>query len=410
MSINSVSRRQVLKVFAGGAAGLALGPVFIRPARAAGTITMAQVSPFTGAYAYAGPAIERGMKLAFKERNYEILGKKIIFVKRDSETKAAVGVRRLSEALSTKDVKYFGGNFSSGVGLAESEIAKKRKVLQYAAGGSEDFSGSRCSRYTFQWSANAYTALKAVMDYTAKEIPDAKRWYTITHDYVFGHALLKYAKIVAKEKGIELIGNDMTPLGERQYTQYITKMLSTRPDVFCLLIGGQDAATAVRQFHNYGMGDRIRVVGPWAIEVDQLRELAPEMRDGLILGENYYHEIDTPVNRTFVKSFKKEYGMVPGYASAYGYDSFRAILLAMEKANSTDVPDVIRAMEGMTFEGILGKTFIDPDTHQTVRPYFVVKGKGKSEMKSAEDYGDIVYESSDPQPKELNMCKGLGPL
>ncbi len=410
MSIIKLSRRQVLKGIAGGAAGAAFGPMLIRSGRAAETITMGQIGPFTGAYAYAGPAVEKGMQLALEERNYEILGKKINFIKRDDETKPAVGVRRLSEAVATEKVKYFAGNFSSAVGLAESELARKHQALQYAAGGSDDFSGSRCSRYTFQWSANAYTALKAVMDFMDIDLPQGKRWYTITHDYVFGHALLKYAKIVAEKKNITFVGNDFVPLGETQFTKYLTKVMAQEPDVLCILVGGQDAAICVRQFYGFGATKRVHVVGPWALEVDQLRELTPDMRDGLVLGENYYHDIDTPVNREFVKRFREKNGSSPGYASAYGYDAFRTILLAMERAKSTDVPDVIKTMEGMSFEGVLGPTSIDAETHQTVRPYFVVKGKAEAKMSNAEDYASVVHKSSDPQPKELNECKGLGPF
>jgi len=70
----------------------------------------------------------------------------------------------------------------------------------------------------------------------------------------------------------------------------------------------------------------------------------------------------------------------------------------------------VSAMEGLEFEGLLGKTSIDPRTHQTVRPYFIVRGKAPSAMKDAEDFAEVVAVGSDPQPTELNECKGLNPL
>lgn len=408
MEATRATRRRFLATGTATAASLALGPVFAR-ALAQDVVTFGIVTPHTGSYAYAGSLIINGATLAVEERKAEILGKKIRLVTRDDEAKAAVGVRRLSEIISTENVKFFNGNYSSAVGLAEAEIAQKNKVLQYAAGGSEDFSGSRCNRYTFQWSASPYTALKAVVDYVAKELPKAKRWYTITADYVFGHSLLKYAKAAGAQKGIEFVGNDNHPLGERQYTQYLIKAIAAKPDVLCVLNAGTDAVTTIRQFASYGTSG-IHVVGPWTLEVEQLRELQPEMRQGLILGENYYHTIDNPVNRSFVERYKKKHGSVPAYATAYGYDSFRTILLAMEKAKSTSVADVVRAMEGMTFDGVLGRSSIDPETHQTVRPYFVVKVKPANQMKSEDDFADIVHVGADPQPKAMNECKGLGAL
>ncbi len=409
MESTQLSRRKFVVTAVASAAGAAAGPFVSGRALAQDTVNFGVVTPHTGSYAYAGDLIIKGATLALEERNYEVLGKKLRLVVRDDEAKAAVGVRRLSEIISTENVRFFNGNYSSAVGLAEAELAQKHKVLQYAAGGSEDFTGSRCGRYTFQWSASPYTALKAVIDYVAKEMPRARRWYTFTADYVFGHSLLKYARAVGAQKGIEIIGNDNHPLGERQYTQYLTKAIAAKPDVLCLLNAGSDAVTTVRQFHGYGASG-IAVVGPWTMEVEQLRELAPEMRQGLVLGQNYYHTIDNPANASFVARYQKKYNSVPAYAGAYGYDSFRTILVAMERAKSTNVPDVLRAMEGLKFEGVLGAATIDPNTHQTVRPYFVVKVKPAAQMKGADDFADIVHVGSDPQPKNMNECKGLGPI
>lgn len=404
----TVTRRDFARLAGAGAAAFALGPAWVSRAQAADRITFGQFSPFTGAYAFSGPLVEEGMRLALEERNYEILGHPIDFVSRDTETKPAVGVRRLMEAIDSEGVKYFAGNFSSSVGLAQSEIAAREKVVQYAAGGSEDFTGERCSRYTFQWSASAYTALKAVMDYTTQKMPDARRWYTLTVDYVFGHSLRKYCEVVAKEKGIELVGNDLHPLGERQYNQYLTKVIASQADVLCVLSFGSDAVTLLRQFHNFGLKDHVAVVGPWAMEVDQMAELSPDMREGLILGQNYFYTVDTPANRAFVDAYRTKHGRVPGYASAYGYDAFRTILMAMEKAGSVAPADVIGAMETETFDGILGPTKIDAATHQAIRPYYVVEGKSEATMASPNDFAEIVHSDATPQPEELNTCPGLG--
>ncbi|MGI4945955.1 MAG: ABC transporter substrate-binding protein [Janthinobacterium lividum] len=380
-----------------------------RSASAADAVTFGSITPGTGSYGFAGKLVTQGSQLAIERAGGEILGRKLQYISRDDEGRSASGVRRLSEAISSDGLSVFNGNYSSDIGLAESAVARRDKVLQYAAGGSEDFTGARCSRYTFQWSANPYTALKTVLDYVAEAHPQARRVYTITADYVFGQALLHYAQVVGKTKNLEFVGNAAHPLGEGQYTQYLTQAIAAKPDVLCLLNAGTDAVTCLRQLAGFGAKGLVVTV-PWGIEVDQLPELSPGMRDGLILGENYANTIDNAANHEFVDAFKAKYGALPGYASAYGYDSFRTVLLAMRKAGSVEVPKVITAMEGMRFDGVLGSTTIDPDTHQTVRPYFVLRGKSPGEMKAADDYAEVVHVGTDNQPHELNACKGLGPL
>ncbi len=395
-------RRTILKA---GVAALGSSLTGLSWAQGAGdTLTMGVLSQQTGTFAYAGDLVLKGARLALEERDGAILGKKINLVVRDDEGKPAVGVRRLTEAISSDKLRYFLGNFSSAVGLAQLEVARQEKVLQYAAGGTEDFTGARCSPYTFQWSAHAYSALRATLEYVSKTLPDKKKIYTITADYAFGQSLLNYTRVAAKELGLELVGNDNHPSGERQFTQYFTKALASRPDIICLLTAGADAVTAVRQFHSFGV-KAVQLVGPWTLEVEQMRELSPAMRSGMILGLNYYHAIDTPVNKAFVDRYVKAYKNVPSYASAYGYDSMRTLLMAMEKAQSVEVDDVRKTLEGMQFDSVFGPTHIDARTHQTVRPYFVVQCKSPEQMKDEFDLASIVARGDEQQPAELNQCK-----
>src|SRR3546814_9915771 len=75
----------------------------------------------------------------------------------------------------------------------------------------------------------------------------------------------------------------------------------------------------VRQFHSFGVKS-VQLVGPWTLEIEQMRELSPEMLNGMILGLNYYQDIDTPVNHSLVERYVKAHKTVPSYAAAYGYD------------------------------------------------------------------------------------------
>ncbi len=301
-------------------------------------------------------------------------------------------------------VKYFAGNASSAVGLAESEIAGREKVLQYAGGGSDEFTGARCNDHMFQWSAAPFTACSATLEYIRNNFPKARRVYTLTADYAFGHALLRNTQAVAKQFGFELVGNDNHPSGERQYTQYFNKAIAAKPDLILMLTAGSDFLTAIRQLSSFGLKDVI-VAAPWAAEIDELKELTPEMRSGLILGLNYHSGIDNAVNRTFVADFVKKFKDVPGYFPAYAYDSFRTIFLAMDKAKSIDPTVVAKTLEGFKFESVHGSTSIDARTHQTVRPYYVALCKSPNNMKNPSDIADMVFRSSTPQPLEMNQCK-----
>src|SRR5690606_21670490 len=126
---------------------------------------------------------------------------------------------------------------------------------------------------------------------------------------------------------------------------------------------------------------------------------------GMILGLNYYQDIDTPLNKSFVERYLKAHKNVPSYAAAYGYDSMRTLFLAMEKAQSVDADSVLKTLEGMQYNSIFGPTRIDARTHQVTRPYYVVQCKEANAMKNEFDLCIIVSMGEKPLPIELNECK-----
>jgi len=378
----------------------------------AGETTILGLWPFTGPYADVGPLLSSGAEIALEEFGHNVAGTKIRYVTRDSETKAGSAVRRVEEAIASDDAKFVVGPWSSGVALAVSEVAKNRKVLHYFSGGTEDISGKRCHRYAFQWAANAWTAMNAVLDGFIKDNPNAKKLYLFVVDYAFGWSLQKYVEDACKKRGIQVVGVDRHPLGHREFSSYITKAAAARPDAIYMINFGLDAISAVRQLNNFGVTPRIPVILSWSSGVEELVQMTPEMRENMYVGSNFYYTIDTPVAKAFVAKYKKRNakGLPPGYGPAAGYGLTRMVLNGMKKANSTNVQDVIRALEGFEIDGLVGHMKVLARNHQTIRPYFVLKCKKKAAMADPMDFADIIHSSSTPQPRELNECKDIGSL
>ena len=103
ISGKNIDRRTVLKA---GVAALGSSLSGISWAQGSGdTLTMGVISQQTGTFAYAGGLVLKGAQLALEERDGSILGKKINLVVRDDEGKPAVGVRRLTETISSEKLR-----------------------------------------------------------------------------------------------------------------------------------------------------------------------------------------------------------------------------------------------------------------------------------------------------------------
>lgn len=361
----------------------------------------------TGAYADVGPLNDRGMRMALEERGMKVLGKPIKYITRDGATQAGVSTRRAEEA-ADEGARFMIGPWSSGVALAVSEVAKRRKMLHIFSGGTEDISGARCHRYSFQWAASPYTAAKTVVDNFMKANPKAKRWHLLVADYAFGWSVEKYIKEVGKDHDLEFVGADRHPLGEREFSNYVQKAAANRPDVVAMINFGADAVGAAREFFNFGLTPKVPLIMAWSSGVEELIQLAPEIRDNMWVGTNFYYTADTPVAKAFVKSYQSKYGTPPGYAPSSAYSMTRMLLAAFDKAKSDDTQAVIKALETLQVNDLLGPMHVDPATHQTLRPYFFLRCKPKSAMKHELDFADIVATGDTPLPKKYAACKDIG--
>jgi branched-chain amino acid transport system substrate-binding protein len=398
-------RRELLKAGAAlGAASLGF-PAIVRAQ--AKEIVILGLWDQTGAYADVGPLNDRGMRMALEERGMKILGKPIKYITRDGATQAGVSTRRAEEAID-EGARFMIGPWSSGVALAVSEVAKRRKVLHLFSGGTEDISGARCHRYSFQWAASPYTAAKTVVDNFMKANPKAKRWQLLIADYAFGWSLEKYIKEVGKDHGLEFVGADRHPLGEREFSNYVQKAAANRPDVVAMVNFGADAVGAAREFFNFGLTPKVPLIMAWSSGVEELIQLSPEIRENLWVGTNFYYTADTPVAKAFVKSYQAKYQLPPGYAPSSAYSMTRMLLAGFDKAKSDDTQAVIKALETLEVNDLLGRMRVEPTTHQTLRPYFFLKCKAKGAMKHELDLADIVATGDTPLPKQYAACKDIG--
>lgn len=410
--MSNITRRDFLKVSTGAAVGTAVGLGFPALVRAQPKeVVMLGIWPFTGPFADIGPVLDRGMQLAIEEWGGKVIGRPIKYVTRDSETKAGPATRRVEEAIASENVGFVIGPWSSGVALAVTEVAKRRKVLHYFSGGTEELSGKRCHRYGFQWAASPYTAMHIVMDSVVKLHPNAKRWYLFVVDYAFGWSVEKYLKIAGQRHGIDFVGTDRIVLGHREFSAFVAKAAAARPDVLCLLNFGQDTVLSIREAHNFGLAPRIPIVHGWGSGVEDFLQLDAKTRENLWVGTNGYYTADTPVARKFAATYQEKYRVPPGYAPTAGYGMTRLVLRAIERANSAQPVDVVKALEGWETEDWPGKLRIVPETHQTVRNYFFLRCKRPEEMKHPHDFAEIVASGSTPlMPPEFNECKDIGDL
>lgn len=395
----------MLKLAALSAVPGTLGSLVARSALAqAGSVQFACPVPMSGAFAANGKYADLGMKLAIEQYG-KVLGEPLAYSVLDTEGKPATAVRRVQEIAQQKNARFFAGGILSSEALAMGKEVQKAGGVFITTAGADEITGKDCNDATFRWSVPTYGAIEQTVRPLSQILPKARRWYTITPQYVFGDGLLSAAKAVFKDKGIEHVGNSYHSLNEKEFSGYLTNAVAAKPDVLLILNFGSQSSDTLRQAVSFGMKNNCTILVAWASGLEQFESLGADLCDGVYFGAQYWHAIDSPLNREFVKRTQASLKANPNYSLAGSYICTKILLDGIVKAGNVDPKKVVAALEGMKYEGLTGPEEVRKGDHQVLKNYYLLKGKAKNKMKNADDYADIVSSGQSFLPLDRTGCK-----
>ncbi|KDR40151.1 ABC transporter substrate-binding protein [Caballeronia glathei] len=400
-----MNRRNMLKLAALSAVPGSLGSLVAKSAFAQGApIQFACPVPMSGPFAANGKYADLGMKLAIEQYG-KVLGQPLAYTALDTEGKPATAVRRVQEIAQQKNARFFAGGILSSESLAMGKEAEKAGGIFITTAGADEITGKDCNSATFRWSVPTFGAIEQTVRPLIQTMPKAKRWYTITPQYVFGDGLLSAAKAIFKEKGIEHVGNSYHSLNEKEFSGYLTNAVAAKPDVLLILNFGSQSSDTLRQAVSFGMKNNCTILLAWASGLEQFEALGPDLCDGVYFGAQYWHAIDSPLNNDLVKRVNAAYKTNPNYSLAGSYICTKILLDGIVKAGNADPKKVVAALEGMKYAGLTGAEEIRGGDHQVLKNYYLLKGKAKNKMKNADDYADIVSSGQSFLPLDKTQCK-----
>lgn len=360
--------------------------------------------PMSGAFAANGKYADLGMKLAIEQYG-SVLKRPLAYTVLDTEGKPATAVRKVQEASEQQGTKFFAGGILSSESLAIGKEAEKSGTLFITTAGADEITGKDCNAATFRWSVPTFGAIEQTVRPLIASMPKAKRWYTITPQYVFGEGLLSAAKNIFQEKGIEHVGNSYHSLNDKEFSGYLTNAMAAKPDVLLLLNFGAQSSAALRQAVSFGMHKNMTILIAWASGLEQFEELGADLCDGVYFGAQYWHTADTPLNKDLFKRTADKLKIVPNYSLAGSYICTKILIDGIVKAGSVDQKAVIAALEGMKYDGLTGPEEIRKADHQVIKDYYLLKGKAKSKMTNAADFVDVVSVGKSFLPIDKTGCK-----
>ncbi len=353
------------------------------------TVKIGHVDGFSGVYASASESQQSGLQLAVDEAHRKNSRIKYEIVRGDDASQPAVGSTEAKRLISQEKVDVLAGCLSSAVGLAVSAIAQENGVFFMAVGTHDtNITGPKANKVTFRATCSNNMLANAVGPALLKK---GKKWYFITADYAFGNdAHDRLAKILTSAGGQE-VGNDRHPLGQTDYSSYMTKARNTDANVLIFCNYGPDTQNSTKAAVGLGLNKKMAIGGilcgnevAVGMPVDDLV--------GSVWGSPWGPEAGGATTTGIYNKLKPlAKGFPTNWRQYLGYISGAQIIDRLNAAGSTDTEKLIAAFEGHHFDG--GKKDVSywrKCDHQNVQNTYASEIVAKSKRRSETEFFRIT--------------------
>ena len=337
------------------------------PALAADTIVFGAAISMTGKLAKEGEYTRDGYQFAIEKINemggVKVGGKtyQLALKYYDDESKPERTAQLFEKLVNEDKVNFLLGPYGSSPTGTAAPIAERYGIPMVEANGAAESIFSKGYRFTFAILSPAKLYLRGVIDCVRAKDPSARTVAILGENESFSKEVAAGAAEYAKEKGMEVVYNELYPSNTQDVSALLTAIKGKAPHVILGSGHLQDSLLIVKQAKDLNVSPRAMgfSVGP----------SSPEFRENLKANADYifgatqwtealrYNGVDPwKTSQAFAGAFRARH---PGYKDIAYQVAESAIAVvayqhAIEKAGSLDpskVRDGLAALDLMTFYG-----------------------------------------------------------
>jgi branched-chain amino acid transport system substrate-binding protein len=334
------------------------------------TIPVAVVGPVTGQYASFGAQMKNGGEMAVADINAAggVLGKTLNLSIGDDacDPKQAVAV---ANQMTGAGVKLVAGHYCSGSSIPASKVYAESDIVQISpASTNPTFTDDRAGPNIYRVCGRDDQQGGVAGKYLASHFVD-KNIAFVQDKTAYGKGLADETKKAMNAAGKQEAMYEAITAGEKDYSALVSKLKQANIDV--IYFGGYhtEAGLIIRQMRDQGMstilmgGDALITQEFWSITgpagEGTLMTFSPDPRKN-------------PAAAEVVKHFKDK-GIEPEGYVLYTYAAVQAWKQAAEKAKSTEMADIVKALNDTEFDTVIGKFKFNEKGDPNLPPYAVYR-------------------------------------
>lgn len=334
------------------------------------TIKIGFVNSLSGTMAISETTVNKSLHMAADEINAAggVLGKQLKVVDQDGKSEPAVFAEKARSLIEKECVAAVFGGWTSSSRKAMLPVFEADNALLFYP---LQYEGMESSPNIFYSGAAPNQQIVPALDYLKEQ--GHKKLFLVGSDYVFPQTANRVVSAYAEGNGMEVVGEEYTPMGSTDFTTIVNKLKSSGADAVVNTLNGDSNVAFFKEYKASGLtADQVPVIS-MSIAEEEISAIGLDNVKGQLTAWNYYQTLDSSENQKFVKNFKAKYGaskptsdpMESAYTSLYLWKAM------VEKAKSFDVDKVKAAADGVTFNAPEGKVTVDGENHHIYKTSYI---------------------------------------
>ena len=370
MKLKQIAQATALTVLLAGAAQAQVSD---------GTVKIGVLTDLSGVYSdVAGPGTVVATQMAIDDF--------VEMVSADHQNKGDIAANKAREWFEKDKVDVASELVTTSVALAVQKIAAdKNKIALISGAASTAITNESCNNVTVHWTYDTY----AVSNGTAKAVTQGggKKWYFLTADYAFGHALEKDASAVVKANGGEVVGSVRHPFPGTDFSSFLLKAQASGAQIIGLANAGGDTINSIKQAAEFGINETQSLAGLLMFITD-VHALGLKATQNMYLTEGFYWDFNEET-RAWSKRFFDKHKRMPTMVQAGQYSSVMHYLKAVKATGTDDTAKVMAQMKKTPVNDFFAKNGTIRDDGRMVHDMYLLQVKKPAQSKSPWDYYSV---------------------
>ena len=360
------------------------------------TVKIGLIMPYSGQFADTSAQMDNGIKLYVKRHGDKAGNAKIELIRKDTGGIAPDVAKRLAQEVIVRDhADLLGGFVLTPNTLAAADVSAEAKKFMVVMNAATSIITTK-SPYIARASVTTPQLNHTLGTWAAKN--GIKRIYTMVSDYGPGIDAETWLHKGFKDGGGEIVGSVRFPVVNPDFSAFVQRAKDSNPDAIYIWVpGGAQPAAVGKALAERGIDtSKTKVLGQDVLSAETALKSMGDAALGIITVAYYDYNLDSPMNKAFVKAYNDEFHRNPDFFAVGGYDGMHLIYSVLQKTGGkTDGDSLIAAAKGMAWDSPRGPMSIDAETRDVVQTVHVFKvDKVGGELRNVEI--DKVLNVKDP--------------